>query len=63
VGARCHELRVRDETKNWRIIYRTDPDAVVIADVFAKATRTIPAATIETCRRRLRDYDAAASRR
>jgi phage-related protein len=60
IGTRCHELRVRDETKTWRIIYRMDPDAIVIADVFAKTTRTTPASTIETCKRRLRAYDTAA---
>ena len=31
IGARCHELRVRDEGQNWRIIYRIDSDAIVIA--------------------------------
>jgi phage-related protein len=60
IGARCHELRVRDETKTWRIIYRTDPDAIVIAEVFAKTTRATPASTIDNCKRRLRAYDAAA---
>lgn len=27
IGARCHELRIIDETVTWRIIYRLDPDA------------------------------------
>jgi phage-related protein len=60
IGGRCHELRIRDEMRAWRIVYRTDPDAIVIAAVFAKTTRTTPVGTIETCKRRLRDYDAAA---
>ena len=34
IGARCHELRIIDANKIWRIIYRVDRDAVVIADVF-----------------------------
>src|SRR5438105_15797857 len=59
IGPRCHELRVRDETKNWRIVYRLDADAVVIADVFAKATRQTPKQVIKTCRRRLAKYDEA----
>src|SRR5271168_5380993 len=25
IGSRCHELRIRDETKNWRIFYITRP--------------------------------------
>jgi phage-related protein len=57
VGPRCHELRVRDATKNWRIVYRIDTDAVVIADIFAKKTAQTPKQVIETCRRRLAVYD------
>ena len=59
VGLRCHELRVHDEHRNWRIIYRIDDDAIVIAEVFQKTTRQTPATIIEVCRRRLRDYDSA----
>jgi phage-related protein len=39
IGRRCHELRTTDETAAWRIVYRTDPDAIVIGDVFAKMTQ------------------------
>src|ERR1700676_2133456 len=42
IGERCHELRITDVGANWRIIYRTDPDAVVIAEVFKKKTRKTP---------------------
>lgn len=56
IGPRCHELRIRDATRRWRIIGHLDSDAVVILKVFAKTTRTIPALVVETCRRRLRDY-------
>ena len=59
IGARCHELRVRDEGVTWRIIYRVDPDAVVIAEVFAKKTPQTPASVLEACRRRLKEYDDA----
>jgi phage-related protein len=55
----CHELRVRDGGRNWRIVYRLDPDAVVVANVFAKATRQTPRPVIDTCRRRLARYDEA----
>ena len=58
IGPRCHELRIVDEDKIWRIIYRLDEDAVVIAEVFAKKTRTTPSQVIKNCKRRLRDYDA-----
>jgi len=50
---------VRDRNKNWRIVYRTDSDAVLIGEVFQKTTRTTPRSVIDTCRRRFRDYDIA----
>jgi phage-related protein len=59
IGPRCHELRVRDEGQNWRIIYRIDGDAIVIAEVFAKSTQQTPKKVIDTCRRRLKRYDDA----
>lgn len=60
LGPRCHELRMVDEQKTWRIVYRLDQDAVVIADVFQKTTAQTPKRVLEDCRRRLRLYDAAA---
>jgi phage-related protein len=59
VGRGCHELRVRDRTANWRIVYRTYPDAIVIGEVFAKKTRTTPKDVIAICQRRFREYDDA----
>lgn len=59
VGPRCHELRVNDAGVTWRIVYRTDSDAIVILEVFSKQTRATPKAVIEACRRRLREYDNA----
>jgi phage-related protein len=59
IGPRCHELRIQDQAGTWRLMYRIDPDAVVIADVFAKKTPATPKAVIVVCRRRLRDYDDA----
>jgi phage-related protein len=60
IGTRCHELRVPDRDGTWRILYRTDPDAVVIADVFSKKTRATPREVIDRCRSRLRRYDELA---
>lgn len=57
VGKHCHELRVRDENLNWRIIYRVDDDAIVIVDVFAKKTGQTPKRVVNTCATRLRAYD------
>jgi phage-related protein len=59
VGARCHELRIVDQEVTWRIVYRVDPDAIVIAEVFAKKTAQTPAAVLEACRKRLKEYDDA----
>ena len=28
----CHELRISDEKVTWRVVYRIDDDAIVIAD-------------------------------
>jgi phage-related protein len=36
-----------------------DPDAVIIAEVFSKKTPQTPRAVIETCRKRLKEYDDA----
>ncbi len=58
IGSRCHELRIVDKTQTWRIIYRTDDDAVVILEVFSKKTRTTPNSVIKTCKRRIKNYDA-----
>jgi phage-related protein len=63
IGARCHELRIVDGDLRWRIVYRLDPDAVVICEVFSKKTQATPANVIASCRRRLAAYDAAAGKR
>jgi phage-related protein len=60
IGPRCHELRVVDEQVTWRIICRIDPDAIVIAEVFAKRTSQTPSTVIGACQKRLREYDDAA---
>ena len=57
IGRRCHELKIIDRTATWRIIYRIDPDAIVIADVFSKKTRKTPGDVIEAAKKRLRAYD------
>ena len=57
VGPRCHELRVNDEDATWRIVYRLEHDAVVVADVFEKKTTRTPQHVIDASRRRLAAYD------
>ena len=60
IGPRCHELRVRDRDHHWRIVYRTDKDAIVIVDVFAKKTGKTQVDLIAKCKARLRAYDEIA---
>ncbi len=57
IGRRCHELRITDSNVIWRIIYRTDEDAIVILEVFEKKTNQTPKSVIDICKVRLRDYD------
>ena len=58
IGKRCHELRIRDEVHNWRIVYRIDEDAIVVVELFSKKTEATPQAMIKRCQRRLANYDA-----
>ncbi len=59
VGKRCGALRVRDGRHNWRIMYRIDPDAVLILEVYAKKSPRIPKEVIDRCQDRLKRYDEA----
>jgi phage-related protein len=58
IASHCHELRIDDSeaNKKWRIIYRIDSDAIIIADVFQKTTQKMPTRVIENCQTRLRWY-------
>lgn len=57
VGEHCHELRIIDENSTWRIVYRIDADAVLILEVFSKKTRETPQNIIDSCRKRIKNYD------
>jgi phage-related protein len=59
VGAHCHELRIRAVDGHWRVMYRVDPDAIVILDVWLKKTLVTPQSVMDNCRRRLSAYDHA----
>ena len=58
LGPRVHELRIKDADNNWRVIYRIDPDRVLVVEVFAKKTPKTPQHVTKACRSRLRRYDA-----
>ena len=57
IGPRCHELRIKDGNRDWRIVYRIDDDAVVIADVFEKRSQKTPKRVIDGVKTRLKKYD------
>ena len=44
-------------------MYRIDPDAVLVVEVYSKKTRKIPDEVIERCQRRLKDYDETVAER
>ena len=58
IGARCHELRIRDENKIWRLFYRIDADAIVVVLWMEKKTAKTPDEVIDLCQQRLKYYDA-----
>ena len=57
IGPGCHELRIPDAGVTWRIIYRVDSDAIVIAEVFPKKQQATPVRVIRVSKERLRRYD------
>ncbi len=56
IGKGCHELRIQDANKTWRIIYHVDSEAIVILDVFTKTTQQTPKSVIDICKARLKFY-------
>ncbi|MDB5351859.1 MAG: transposase [Planctomycetota bacterium] len=42
---------------NWRIFYRIDHNAILVAGVFARTTQKTPRSEIDTCMARLKRYD------
>ena len=59
IGKACHELRVNDQNKTWRLFYRLDSDAIVILEVDEKKTQKTPKATITACQKRIENYEKA----
>jgi phage-related protein len=58
IGPRCYELRINDKNVTWRIVFRIDPDAIVILHVFDKKTARTPKQIIELCQNRIKLYDS-----
>lgn len=59
IGPHCHELRIVDEDKAWRVVHSLHPQAIFVADVFQKTTRETPQRVIDNCRQRLRRVEQA----
>jgi phage-related protein len=62
IGARVFELRLTDGEANaeWRIIYRIDPDAIIIVHCFQKKTQKTPKSVLDLCVKRLSEFDQVA---
>lgn len=58
IGRSCRELRVNEAGQAWRVIYRADPDAVLVVAVFSKKTSRTPKKVIDRAGTLLRKYDA-----
>lgn len=39
-------------------MYRVDPDAILILEVYPKKTRKIPVEVLQRCKQRLKQYDS-----
>jgi phage-related protein len=57
IGKACHELRVNDKNKTWRLFYFLDAEAIVILEVVEKKTEQTSKATVEVCQRRKKNYE------
>jgi phage-related protein len=56
IGANCHELRIVDGNKTWRVVYCIHSLAVVVLHVFPKTTQQTPKTAIDVCKTRLREF-------
>ncbi len=57
IGKGCHELRVTDKNKTWRLYYLIESEAIVILDIGEKKTQKTSKGIIELCRKRLKSYE------
>jgi phage-related protein len=57
IGKGCHELRVNDQNKTWRLFYFLDTQAIVVLEVDEKKTPKTSKETIKLCQRRLKNYE------
>ena len=56
IGSNCHEIRVNDKNKTWRIIYRIESDLILILEVFEKKSQKTPKSDLTNSKTRLNKY-------
>lgn len=56
IGPGCHELRIADGERGWRIMYKIESDAIVVLEVFEKKTQKTPKRVLDVCKERLKVY-------
>lgn len=56
IGKNCHELRIADSNKTWRVVYCIHSLAIVVLHVFAKTTQQTPKSVIDLCQVRLQEF-------
>lgn len=59
IGAGCHESRIVDDRRSWRIVYHVGVEAIVILHVSEKKSQKTPTRVIDVCKRRLRAFHSA----
>jgi phage-related protein len=57
IGRHCHELRIVDENATWRMFYRIDEDAIILAHWVSKKTQKTSQKDIDACKLRFKKYD------
>jgi phage-related protein len=56
IGKSCHELRIVDSNKTWRVVYCIHSLAIVVLHVFPKTTQQTPKSVIDLCQTRLQEF-------
>jgi phage-related protein len=56
IGKACHELRIVDTHKTWRVVYYIHSLAIVVLHVFAKTTQQTPKSVIDLCQTRMQEF-------
>lgn len=56
IEGRCHELRVKDGSHDWRVVYAVERDAILILEVFGKDSKKTSKQVKDVCRKRVREY-------